>query len=83
MPDVCTYFGVRMTLKYKIRAFQRRVPIVLIPLRFVSSAPQSWLAKVGVLMSQAVGLLQRDMKLKLIIMLLTAHLFHLRSPVRN
>ena len=50
MPDVCTYFGVRMTFKYKIRAFQRRVPIVLTPLRFVSSAPRVWLAKSGVLM---------------------------------
>ena len=45
MPDVCTYFGVHMTLKYKIWAFQRRVPIVQIPLRFVSSAPRVWLAQ--------------------------------------
>ena len=45
---------VRMNLQYKVKTFQRRISIVLTLPRFVSSALQSLLAKVLILMQHAV-----------------------------
>ena len=54
VPGVCTYLMVRMNLQYKVKTFQRRISIVLTLPRFVSSALQSLLAKVLILMQHAV-----------------------------
>ena len=55
VPGVCTYLGVRTTLKFGIRRFQRRVPIVYTTKTRLCGSFQSFHAKVLVLMQQPVS----------------------------
>ena len=50
VPDVCTYYEVRATLKYNVIAFQRRVPIVITSLRYLCGSFQSLASKSNTLM---------------------------------